>query len=222
MWSTRVYPWAELEQRLASCSGPFALDVVRHGQTTANAERLFSGASDVGLTSLGEQQARELGSMLSGRYDLAFHSPLTRSRRTLELALASSTASAEAVIEDGRLAERSLGVLEGRPSMPIPAYERGDFAYAPEGGEPYSSVARRVLSFLADVGRAADRRQEPLRALACTHVGPMRLLVPVLQQAAEGGGVLTARYANAEVLSFEPSGLMLPQFMREAGRRAGS
>jgi broad specificity phosphatase PhoE len=218
MWSTAVYPSSELEERLAACSAPFALDVVRHGQTEANAARRFSGSSDVPLTEQGERQARELGSRLTGRYDLAFHSPLSRSRRTLELAFAASEATARDVVEDPRLAERSLGVLEGRDSMPIPEYEAGDFGYAPEGGEPYASVTRRVLSFVVDVGSAAERAGEPLKALACTHVGPMRVLLPVLRGAVERDGVLTAKYANAEVASFELSRLALPDFMREALR----
>lgn len=222
MWSTWVHSWPELEEKLASAFKPFALDVVRHGQTEANAERLFSGASDVPLTPLGEEQARELGSNLTGRYDLAFHSGLERSRRTLELALASSVASVGSVIEDGRLAERSLGVLEGRLATPIPEYEKDDFAYAPAGGEPYSSVARRILSFLADLARAADQRPEPLRALACTHVGPMRLLVPALRRDVAGQGVLTAKYANAEVFAFDPSRPAMPEFLRDAARRAGA
>ena len=154
--SHAVYPWPELRERLASCSDPFVLEVVRHGQTEANAAHRFSGATDVPLTEHGEQQARELGSRLTGTYDLAFQSPLSRSRRTLELALAASDAAVSEVVEDDRLAERSLGVLEGLDSRPIPEYEAGDFDYAPEGGEPYSSVARRVLSFLADLGALAS------------------------------------------------------------------
>jgi len=222
MWSTRVHSWPELETKLASCSRPFALDVVRHGQTEANAGHLFSGASDVPLSLLGEQQARELGSKLTGRYDLAFHSGLERSRRTLELALSSSPASVGALIEDGRLAERSLGALEGRPSMPISEYEQDDFAYAPQDGEPYASVAHRVLSFLADLACTADLRPEPLRALACTHVGPMRLLVPPLRRDIAGQGVLTAKYANAEVFAFEQARPTIPGFLRDALRRAGA
>ena len=222
MWPTRIRPWPELEERLSSCTTPFALDVVRHGQTAANAARRFSGAADVPLTRLGERQARELGARLEGRYDLAFHSPLSRSRRTLELALECSGAEVDTVTEDPRLAERSLGVLEGRPSMPIPEYERGDFAFAPEGGEPYSAVAARVLSFLADLGCAAGERRQPLRALACTHVGPMRVLVPVLRRAEDVDGVLTARYANAEVLAFELSGVVVPGFLRDVLAGSGA
>jgi 2,3-bisphosphoglycerate-dependent phosphoglycerate mutase len=218
--SHAVYPWPELQERLASCSDPFVLEVVRHGQTEANAAHRFSGATDVALTEHGKQQARELGSRLIGTYDLAFHSPLSRSRRTLELALAASDAAVLEVVEDDRLAERSLGVLEGLDSRPIPEYEAGDFDYAPEGGEPYSSVARRVLSFLADLGAEAAGRERPLRALACTHVGPMRVLVPVLRGATDGRGILTARYANAEVTSFELSRLAVPEFLSNVLSRA--
>lgn len=221
MWSSRLHPWPELEERLAACHSPFQLDLVRHGQTEANAGRRFSGASDVPLTERGEQQARELGSRLRGRYDMALHSSLGRSRRTLELAIASPEVRAESVVEDARLAERSLGVLEGRQAVAIPQYEQGDFAYAPEGGEPYASVTQRVLSFLADLGCAATGRARPLRALACTHVGPMRILVPVLEQS-EPSHVLTARYPNAEVFSFEVSELAIPPFLAGALRSAGS
>ena len=211
-----MYGWAELEQKLASCRGPLELDVVRHGQTEANADRRFSGASDVRLTERGEQQAREMGARLTGYYDLAFHSSLGRSRQTLELALASSEAAADSVIEDGRLAERSLGGLEGQKSKPIAEYEQDDFAYAPEGGEPYTSVTQRVLSFLADLADVAAGRSEPLRVLACTHVGPMRILVPVLKQDGEPPHVLTARYPNAEIYSFEVARLGIPRFLTEA------
>ena len=217
-----MHPWPELEEKLASCRSSFELDLVRHGQTDANAERRFSGASDVRLTARGEQQARELGSRLSGRYDMAFHSPLARSRRTLELAIGSSGVEAESVLEDARLAERSLGILEGRQAMPIPQYEHGDFAYAPEGGEPYTLVTQRVISFLADLCCAATAHARPLRALACTHVGPMRILVPVLEQVAGPPHVLTARYPNAEVFSFEVSELAIPPFLRDALRDAGA
>ena len=221
MWSSRVHPWPEIEEKLAACQSPFQLDLVRHGQTDANAGRRFSGASDVPLTERGEQQARELGSRLRGRYDMAFHSSLARSRRTLVLAMGSPEVEADCVVEDARLAERSLGVLEGRPAVPIRQYEQGDFAYAPEGGEPYTSVAQRVLSFLADLGCAATARAQPLRALACTHVGPMRILVPVLEQT-EPSHVLTARYPNAEVISFEVAEPAIPPFLAAALRSAGA
>lgn len=216
MWPTRAYEWSEIEAKLASCSNRFALEVVRHGQTEANAAHRFSGASDVPLTGLGEKQARELGSKLTGPYDLAFHSPLARSRRTLELAIDAGGVAVGEVIEDERLAERSLGVLEGLPSQAIPEYERGDFHWCPDGGESYASVTHRVLSFLADLATAAGERKEPLRALACTHVGPMRVLIPVLRGATDRDGILTAKYANAEVFGFEPSGLVVPEFVREA------
>ena len=222
MWSSTVYPWPDLEERLESRREPFALDVVRHGQTEANAARRFSGAGEVELTELGQDQAHQMGSRLSGRYDMAFHSSLSRSRVTLELALGSSEATAESVIEDARLSERSLGVLEGRQTRRIAEYEQGDFSYAPEGGEPYTSVAQRVLSFLADLADAATGRSEPLRALACTHVGPMRILVPVLKQSGQPAHVLTARYPNAEVFSFEVSKLKIPPFLGSALLEAGA
>jgi hypothetical protein len=50
----------------------------------------------------------------------------------------------------------------------------------------------------------------------------MRVLVPVLRQAAEGRGALTAKYPNAQVFAFELFDLAMPEFLRDALRRAGA
>jgi broad specificity phosphatase PhoE len=213
MWSSRILDWSELETRLRSRGKPFTLEVLRHGQTTANAKGLVSGTLDVPLTQFGERQAREAGAELAAHYDVAFHSPLTRSKRTLELAVASSGALVDSVIDDQRLSERSLGVLQGQLAVPIPAYDDGDLTYAPEGGEPYMRVAQRVLSFLVDLACMAESRPEHVRALVCTHVGPMRVLVAIATGVHDRRNVLTSHYANAEVYKFDVSELRWPAFL---------
>lgn len=61
--------------------------IVRHGQSTSNAQRIIQGHHDTAvLTELGEQQARTVGKTLDSlSLDAVYASPLKRARRTCEL-----------------------------------------------------------------------------------------------------------------------------------------
>ncbi|MEO1400202.1 MAG: histidine phosphatase family protein [Cyanobacteria bacterium J06635_1] len=61
--------------------------VVRHGESTFNVKRIIQGHHDEStLTQSGEQQARQVGELLSGiSFDAIYSSPLKRARRTAEL-----------------------------------------------------------------------------------------------------------------------------------------
>ncbi|NEP17408.1 MAG: histidine phosphatase family protein [Leptolyngbya sp. SIO4C1] len=54
--------------------------VVRHGQSTFNVKRIIQGHHDESvLTDTGEQQARQVGEVLSGiTFDAAYSSPFKR------------------------------------------------------------------------------------------------------------------------------------------------
>jgi 2,3-bisphosphoglycerate-dependent phosphoglycerate mutase len=55
------------------------LILVRHGQSIYNLENRFTGNLDVGLTKLGEQEARNAGEkLLNLNFDLAYTSLLLR------------------------------------------------------------------------------------------------------------------------------------------------
>ena len=60
--------------------------LIRHGQTTTNAQNLLVGRSDPSLTELGERQARALEPYLAGVKEV-WVSPLGRARATAALAL---------------------------------------------------------------------------------------------------------------------------------------
>jgi broad specificity phosphatase PhoE len=190
-----------------------SIDLLRHGQTQRNAARLFTGASETPLTPLGWKQARQAASDLSTHYDVAVHTHLARSRHTLETALRSGGVTVDAVIEDPRLAERSLGVLEGQRSHPIRAYHEGDFSWAPPGGNNYFVVTQRVLSFLVDMRAAARRLDRPLRAVICSHMGPMRILVAISAQKEDPVDVLTGSFPNARVIRLTIARLAWPRFL---------
>ncbi|MEL6938515.1 MAG: histidine phosphatase family protein [Cyanobacteria bacterium J06598_1] len=61
--------------------------IVRHGQSTSNAQRIIQGHHDTAvLTELGEAQAQKVGQTLDGlSVDAVYASPLKRARRTCEL-----------------------------------------------------------------------------------------------------------------------------------------
>lgn len=68
--------------------------LARHGETPWNAEGRYQGQRDIALSEVGEGQARLLGQRLAGvPIHRAVSSPLSRARRTAELALGEDRAS---------------------------------------------------------------------------------------------------------------------------------
>jgi len=65
--------------------------LARHGETPWNAEGRYQGQIDIPLSEVGERQARDLGERLrDAAITRAVASPLSRARRTAELALGES------------------------------------------------------------------------------------------------------------------------------------
>ena len=86
--------------------------LARHGETPWNAEGRYQGQADIPLSEVGESQARALGQRLKDlRIDRAVASPLSRARRTAEMALGESRAAMLSL--DHGLAEIAHGEWEG-------------------------------------------------------------------------------------------------------------
>ncbi len=91
--------------------------LLRHGQSTSNAEDVFTGWTDVPLTQLGEKQALQAGQMLveAGAEPTSVHtSLLRRAIHTAELTTAVLGRSWLPVHRSWRLNERHYGALTGR------------------------------------------------------------------------------------------------------------
>ncbi len=102
------------------------LVLIRHGQSTWNAENLFTGWVDVDLTPAGEAEARAGGELLAAEAEtngldlrVLHTSVLTRAIRTAELALAAAGRSWLPVRRDWRLNERHYGDLQGKNKAEI-------------------------------------------------------------------------------------------------------
>ena len=86
--------------------------LARHGETPWNAEGRYQGQEDIALSAVGIGQAQALGQRLQDlRIDRAIASPLSRARRTAELALGDARA-AQLMFDEG-LKEIAHGNWEG-------------------------------------------------------------------------------------------------------------
>ncbi|HXX91518.1 MAG TPA: 2,3-diphosphoglycerate-dependent phosphoglycerate mutase [Acidimicrobiales bacterium] len=155
------------------------LVLLRHGESTWNAENLFTGWTDVDLTPLGEDEARQAGRLLreeqANGLDLrvVHTSVLTRAIRTANITLDELGRAWLPVRRHWRLNERHYGALQGRNKKetaeefgpeqvkvwrrsydtPPPPLDRGDERDA--AGDPrYRDVPREAIprtECLADV-----------------------------------------------------------------------
>jgi probable phosphoglycerate mutase len=175
--------------------------LVRHGETTTNAAGLVTGATDAPLSVRGRLQAQDAGRAIAGRaFDLGFASQLSRSSETLELMTRAGGLAVCHAAQDARLAERCLGELERTPIRPRDPRLAIDLALAPAGGESYLALTRRCLSFLLDLRDVAARLDRPLAVLVCTHQGPLRVLVAILDATADAAAVRERPFENGVVV----------------------
>jgi 2,3-bisphosphoglycerate-dependent phosphoglycerate mutase len=186
------------------------LVLVRHGQSTWNAENRFTGWHDAGLSALGEAEARSAGQLLrEADLDLrVLHtSVLVRAIATAELALGAAGRSWLPVVRSWRLNERHYGDLTGRNKVETAQRYghdqvqqwRRSFDVPPPPlplGDP-----RRV----DDDPRYADVPRELLPATEClrdvvTRVLPWvddQLTGDLLEEGRRGGAVLVVAHGNS-------------------------
>ncbi|WP_033291057.1 phosphoglyceromutase [Amycolatopsis jejuensis] len=93
------------------------LVLLRHGQSTWNAENLFTGWVDVPLSETGEREARQGGQLLAETGllpDIVHTSLLRRAISTANIALDAADRHWIPVKRDWRLNERHYGALQGK------------------------------------------------------------------------------------------------------------
>jgi probable phosphoglycerate mutase len=123
--------------------------LIRHGQTTTNAQRLLVGRSDPELTELGERQAVALRPLLT-RVREVWTSPLRRARTTAALAVP----AVEAVVKESFI-EVDYGSMDGQSLSLVTeeqwrAFEH-DHDTAFGDGESLASVDQRVHAQLDEL-----------------------------------------------------------------------
>lgn len=183
-------------------TGVSELLLIRHGESLGNvaaAEADASGAhqidvpardADVGLSALGEEQAKAVGAALGAmaadvRPQALVVSPYLRARETARIAC--DVAGLELPTHmDERLRDRELGVLDRltldgvKARFPEEAERRlwqGKFYHRPAGGESWVDVALRLRTWVADLERSG-----PERVLVVSH----DVVVALLRYVCEG------------------------------------
>ncbi|WP_323775850.1 histidine phosphatase family protein [Leisingera sp.] len=161
--------------------------LIRHGETTANADAIIAGVTDVPLTQIGRDQARALSQRMWPEPIAVYCSPMTRAQHTTQLAFPRRRFEVH-----GGLRERDWGVFEGRPLNEQPARED-----TPDQGESWPDFLMRVQTVIAEICAAS---QGTLPVLVC-HSGIIRA-ARVLWTTGDVG----QRPPNAKPLLFQRTG----------------
>ena len=153
------------------------LVLIRHGETTWNAERRIQGHGGGGLSDRGRAQATATADWLAETYPdaVVYCSDLQRCVETAQPLLASLGREATYT---ARLRERDFGAWTGLLAEEVADQDEARFArwrdgedvLAEIGGEPTSALAARVVSALEDIAAGLD---EGATAICVTHGGPI-------------------------------------------------
>ena len=151
------------------------LFLVRHGQTTANQQKIYAGQTDVQLTEQGRQEAEAIRPILEKfTFDRVYSSNLSRAVETQRLALPGATA-----IQTPLLREFDEGALVGMSFAEVQARFDDNYRrrrdYTPYGGENADTVCARLRQFLSIL--EADPCET---AIAFCHNGIMNVMLRVV------------------------------------------
>ncbi|WP_067500850.1 histidine phosphatase family protein [Actinoplanes sp. TFC3] len=171
--------------------------LIRHGQTEWSANGRHTSYTELDLTEIGEQQAREAGKRLQGRtFAAVISSPRRRALRTAELAGLSVTETTE------DLAEWNYGEYEGITTATIhetvPSWKL--WSDGAPGGESPEQVAERLDRVLAHARTLLDGGDVALVA----HGHSLRVAgARWIGLPASGGALLKLDTATLSTLGFE-------------------
>ena len=173
------------------------LVLVRHGQSTWNAEGRLQGQADPPLSKLGRREAVALRGLLTGfPPERVLSSDLRRTRETAA-ALGHPEATPDPVWREIDVGEWAGRLLADLPAGPEPSWRGGDLL--PPGGERWEELVARVADALeALMAEGGDW-------LVVTHGGVIRAAVSSVTGAS---GHRMAGPGNASVTVLEPGRLV--------------
>ncbi|HEX2507053.1 MAG TPA: histidine phosphatase family protein [Miltoncostaeaceae bacterium] len=171
------------------------LILLRHGESTWNAEGRMQGTADPPLSDAGRVQTRELAPLLSLlEPDAVVTSDLLRARQTAEeLGLAGARA-------DAAWREAGLGRWTGRLAREVMAEEPEahdgwlEGSAPPPGGEAFGDTCDRIAAAIA--GLAASGAERPL---VVTHGGPIRAACATVARLPRSGLVAVPTASLTEI-----------------------
>lgn len=149
--------------------------VIRHGQTEENLRGTYYGALDCGLTDLGREQAKALGTRLKNiKFDKIYCSDLKRADETLRYITKNTN-----ICIDKRIRERNFGIFEGKTFKEIEeefekecvAWNEDWKAFRPLDGESFLDSYKRVEAFMENL-----KEESGENILVCTHGGIVKAM----------------------------------------------
>ena len=142
----------------------YRLTLVRHAETSWNAEHRLLGATDLPLSTAGMWQATQLGNRLAAaQITAAYSSDLRRATQTARAILEAH--EGVTLTQLCSLRELDFGEAEGRPPGPLPLAEQ---ALGP--------LADSLRLWLAEI----DTHYQDGHVLVVSHGGPLRVLLCLL------------------------------------------
>lgn len=154
------------------------LYVLAHTESLYNRRHIFTGWKDSKLSPVGHKNAILLATQLKKTdFTIAFVSPLSRSRQTLNYIL--KYHPSVSIFVDRRIMERNYGKLSGKSKdkykkdfpEKFALYHRS-YDVPPPGGESIQDVEKRVLPFLKDAFRIM--REQNANAILVAHSNTLR------------------------------------------------
>lgn len=161
----------------------------RHGETTYNRDKIFTGFHNPGLTKRGIKQAEIIARKLKNKqFSLAYHTRLKRSKQTLKIVLKYHP-ECKKFKEDNRIIERNYGKLNGTTHEDyIKKYGKEAFNkihrnfYArPPKGENFADVEKRVSKFIKDLTKLM--KKDKVNVAISAHGNSIRLFRKIMEKA---------------------------------------
>lgn len=156
--------------------------LIRHGETTANQARVFSGQTDVALTEKGRAQAQQVNEALEEvTIDHAYCSNLTRAKDTCDIILGNRMIEKNIV---SAFQERHFGDLENRNIMEVLAEAEKKFPEKKDdiltldvpNGETLEQVSERVMpAFYEMVNQHGKNSDQTILLVA--HAGTIQTIM---------------------------------------------
>lgn len=137
------------------------LILIRHGQTTMNAEKLYYGRLNPDLTDLGVKQAEKARELIKEyKYDKIYSSPLLRAKRTAEIC---NYLALDIDYRDD-LMELDFGIFEGlkyeeifdKYPLELKKFDDDWQSYNYQTGESPLEMFERVVNFLKQLDFSKD------------------------------------------------------------------
>lgn len=174
------------------------LYVVRHGQTLWNLENRCQGISDIPLTQLGIDEAKELYPLVKDlNIDVVISSPLSRAIDTAKLLVNNELP----INVDDRIIERDWGMNEGMKVDEVDHFDCWDVILNTnvQGIERVQDFMKRISEFIEDI----SRRYSDKKVLVVAHSAVIRVIHYLLGKIPEDGDLTKINIPNLRIVEYE-------------------